>query len=153
MPMEKKTNRFDVVSLEDGELVAMDGGTHGVPGHTVWVLPDGTARWERRVDSMGDDDREGEGIITPDAGEKSLLTAWANAAWNIGNPERPWPPPAPDGNPAWLNPVPPWVWAVLVRRGDEIRIVEGDTWTGAPPELEPLLDWMATRIDETCGPR
>jgi hypothetical protein len=151
-PLEKKTSMFGVIALEDGELAAMDGGTHGVSGHTARVLPDGSVRWERRVDSMGHDSNEGKGQVTLDAEERARLAGWADAAFELGGPAKPWPLPPPAGSPPAVNPPPPWCWAVLVRRGDEIRVVQGDTWTGTPPKLAPLLDWLRARVDAACTP-
>ena len=143
-----KTRMFGIVPMADGELAAMDGGTHGVSGHTVRVLPDGTARWERRLDSMRPTGRAGSGALSLETGEPARIAAWAEEAWRLGDPAKPWPPPAAGGDHPFVpRPPPPWVWAVLVRRGDEVRSVEGSTWTGAPPELEPLLAWLRARVD------
>ena len=149
--LEQKTLMFGVIALEDGELVALDGGIHRAAGHTARVLPDGSGRWERRVDTMGSDRRSGSGTLTLDAGERKRLNLWADAAWKLGDPANPWPPLDSGANPTVVRSPPPSVWAVLIRRGDVIRIVQGDTWIGKPDELVPLLDWLRERVDAAAG--
>jgi hypothetical protein len=149
--MKRKTRMFGEVEVGDGELVFMDGGTHGVPGHTARVAPDGTMRWERRVDSMGEDRNTGEGSLCLDDRERARLGGWAEAAFRLGDPGRPWPPPVPAEGPPSRPPEPPrYCWVVLLRRGAAIRAVEGDNWTGEPEELVPMMRWLVERVDRAC---
>ena len=142
-----RTAMFGTLALADGEIVAWDGGTHGVAGHEVRVLPGGPARWVRRTGSFMPHGREGEGTFDLTPEERSRLSAWADAAWRLGDPARPWPARPKKGH-AGPPPEPPrWVWVVAVRRGGEARAVEGDSWTGNPDELAALLDWLAKRVD------
>jgi hypothetical protein len=147
--LSQKTDMFGVIELAEGEVAVMDGGINRAAGHTVRVLPDGSGRWERRIDTMGNDQRKGRGELVLEKEELHRLKNWADEIWKFGDPANPWPPRKPGAGPPPQPP--PWVWAALVRRGDVVRMVQGDQWTGYPKELAPLIDWLRTRVDAAAG--
>ena len=119
----------------------MDGGTHGVPGHTIAVASDGTGRWERRVDSMAASGERGSGVLELEAAEWTRLRAWLDVAWELAGGER-----ARFFGPISAGP-PRWVWAVAMRRAEVVRVVEGGTpgSRDGPQELAPLLEWLRAK--------
>lgn len=138
---EVKVPYFGTVAVADGELVVQDGGSHGVQGHTLRIGPEGRATWERRVEGLRPQGSAGAGSFTPNEDELRDLAGWAETAWDLC--ARPKPPRAPSTQ------APRWVWAVVVRRGNEARwLADGDH---APDELRPLLDWLRKRVDGLGG--
>jgi hypothetical protein len=141
-----KLTYFGDVEVADGELVVMDGGIHGVQGHTLRVAPDGSARWERRVESLQPSGKPGAGSARLSADEAGRVKAWGDAVWPLGG--KSWYPP-PDRGP------PRWVWAIVLRRGDEIRALEGGATAppdGAPDAARPLLKWLVEKVDALAKP-
>ena len=46
-----------------------------------------------------------------------------------------------------------WVWAIVLRRGDEVRVLSGGgPPTGAPEPAKQLLAWLVTRVDAASAP-
>jgi hypothetical protein len=143
-PMTVKPAMFGDVTIEDGAIHLMDGGIHGVQGHTIVVPPDGTrVTWERRVDGMQPSGKAGNGTIDLMRDELGRVRAWADAAWKL----------APMGRKSFADPadgVPRWVWAIVVRRGDEIRVLDGGGMSppdDAPAETKSALAWLIERVD------
>jgi hypothetical protein len=142
-----KVGFFGEVETDGVALAVMDGGIHGVQGHTIVVRLDDTATWERRLDGLQPSGRAGRGPLQLTDVERRQLEAWSRAAWDAAGPS---------GRASFfVDPSqgpPRWVWAVVVRRGDEVRLVEGgalDRLGGpVPPPLRPLLDWLVHRVDE-----
>jgi len=138
-----KLTFFGEVTLADGELAVMDGGTHGVQGHTVVLGPDGGAAWERRLEGMSPSGKPGSGSFRPTHEELGRLGAWSERIWELAARDVRFYPSIHHGPPRW-------VWAIVLRRGDETRALEGGAiprGQGAPEEARPLLDWMVERVD------
>jgi len=142
-----KTVFFGEVETDGVALAVMDGGTHGVQGHTIVVGLDGAATWDRGLDSLRPHGRAGHGGLELKDDERRQIEGWSSAAWDAAGPRGrtsffldPW-----DGPPRW-------VWAAVVRRGDEVRLVEGSALRRqaglAPAALRPLLDWLVHRVDQ-----
>jgi len=142
-----KTVFFGEVETDGVALAVMDGGTHGVQGHTIVVGSGGAAAWDRRLDSLRPRGRAGHGGLELTDDERRQIEGWSSAAWDAAGPRGrtsffldPWDPP------------PRWVWAVVVRRGDEARLVEGSAigrlHGPLPPPLRALLDWLVHRVDQ-----
>lgn len=141
-----KTSYFGELDvLEVGEPPAIglhDGGIHGVQGHTIEPLPDGWWRWQRRLDGMRPAGRAGSGSIQLDDDERRRLAAWSEAAWSL----------APRGRASFFGApaAPPrWVWAIVLRRGEEVRVLEGGgvTFGDEPAEVADALAWLRHRVD------
>ncbi len=146
-PKRVKTVFFDEVETDDVALAVMDGGTHGVQGHTIVVDSDGAATWEQRLDGLRSRGRAGRGSLQLTDDERTQLETWSRATWDVAGPS---------GRATFFvdpsHGPPRWVWAVVVGRGGEIRLVEG-TALGrlrqpVPAPLRPLLDWLVRRVDE-----
>jgi hypothetical protein len=133
---------FGECDVADGRIAMHDGGMHGVQGHSIEIGADGTASWHRRLDGMQPRGNPGSGSFAPTEMERADLERWAEAAWELAGAGRDRFYPT--------QPEPPrWVWCVLVRRGAEVRMVQGGgvTQGGEPAELAPALDWLRGRVD------
>ena len=135
---------FGDVSIADGAIVLMDGGIHGVQGHTLVIPGTGDATWERRLDGMQPIGKAGSGTLALAADEATRLRTWADQMWAL----------APAGKKSYDAPIehgpPRWVWAIVVRRGDEIRFLDGggiSSPAGAPEPAAHALEWLGTRVD------
>ncbi|MEZ4445041.1 MAG: hypothetical protein R3B72_38565 [Polyangiaceae bacterium] len=140
---EVRTSFFGKVPIADGEIAIMDGGIHGVQGHTLRIPAKGPAHWQRRVDSLQPHGKPGEGDVelTPD----ELNAIDRNALWQRA---------APGSTTEFFPPVahgpPRWVWAIVLRRGKEIRLLQGGATTVgdlAPPEAKAALTWVQNEVD------
>jgi len=143
-----KTSYFGEVSMDGVDLAVMDGGTHGVQGHALYVGPGGGARWKRSVDGLRPEGRTGEGTIALSGEERAWLDRAVAQARALalagttrffgGGPPRP----------------PRWVWAIVVRHQGRLLQLEGGgiAATAAPPALAPLLAWLRERVDREAGP-
>jgi hypothetical protein len=137
-----KLTYFGDVTVADGALEVMDGGTHGLQGHTIAVERDGAARWERRLDGMRPSGKPGSGTFRPTDEELTRLWAWSDRIWELAA-----------GGGSYFGSIqygpPQWVWAIVLRRGDETRAFQGAAMPlgDAPDEARPLLEWMIERVD------
>lgn len=139
-----KLAHFGEIALADGDTVVVDGGTHGVSGHTLGVRASGTVEWARRVGTTGPRGAVGAGTTTLDDATRAQVTAWIDEAW-IHAANNPTPSTRAPGAP------PRWVWAIAMRRGDEVRVVERDPAIADPPtELAPLLDFLRDAVDKAA---
>ncbi len=146
-PRRVKTAFFGEVETDGVALAVMDGGTHGVQGHTIVVGVDGTATWERRLDGLRPKGGAGRGGLELADDERKRIEAWSRAAWDTAGPS---------GRASFfVDPSqgpPRWVWALVVCRGGEARLVEGGALVrlggSLPAPLRPLLDWLVDRVDE-----
>jgi len=143
-----KVSRFGEVSLADGVIQVMDGGTHGVQGHTLVIPPTGPVTWERRLDGMSPNGKAGTGQLelTPD--EMTRVRGWADVLWRL----------APSGEASFDPPIkngpPRWVWAIVQRRGEEVRVLRGGaivSRTGAPDPAKAVLEWLVSRVDAAAA--
>lgn len=136
---------FGDVTLADGAVVVMDGGTHGVQGHTLEIAPSGDGTWQRRLDGFRPSGKAGAGRVelTPDEAER--LRRWSDELWALASAGGPsLEPPSPSGPPRW-------VFAIVLRREDEVRVVQGGgvaSPSGAPNAARPMLEWLVRRVDE-----
>jgi hypothetical protein len=143
-PASAHTAMFGDVAIADGAIAIMDGGIHGVQGHRIVIDPAGAATWERRLDGMQPSGKAGKGAFAPAADELARARDAAAKLWEL----------APQGRRSFSAPIedgpPRWVWAVVLRRGDEVRVVDGgsiDSPQGAPGPARPLLEWLVKRVD------
>lgn len=139
-----KTAMFGEVAIDDGAIQLADGGIHGVQGHTLIVPARGDAKWERRTDSMQPRGKAGSGTLKLTADESKQLHAWADKMWDL----------APKGKASYdmdiKDGLPRWVWVIVLRRGDEVRVLEGGATSspeGAPDPAKAALAWLAERVD------
>jgi hypothetical protein len=131
------------VELRDKEFLAiMDGGIHGVSGHRVVVSTYGVARWERTVDSVDPQGESGSGLTRLSNRDRDQLAEWADRAWAAARSEG---GRANLSKPSFPPEVPRWVWAIVVRRGDDVGIVVGND--NAPKEFRPILEWLRENVD------
>ena len=79
--MKVATSRFGDVAIEDGQLVIMDGGTHGVQGHTLIVDADGTARWEYRPEGLRPEGEASSGRTRLSKKERGLVRGARDLVW------------------------------------------------------------------------
>jgi len=135
---------FGEVSLDVGGTAFMDGGTHGVAGHSLVIDANGNTSWERRTGSVEPTGKEGKGSITLGSAEQERLGVWTEKLWQLaGAGTREFYPPIEEGPPRW-------VWAIVIRRQDETRILEGGGLPGSADAPEPArepLQWLAERVD------
>ncbi|MRS12859.1 MAG: hypothetical protein EG823_07280 [Actinobacteria bacterium] len=142
-----EADMFGEVELpEDGTLL-VDGGTHGRVGHSLWVTTDGRVRWERRLDSLGDQTQckgEGTRILTED--ELAEFGALADRIWGLAITE-----PEEEEDPS----VPRYCWMVAMRRGDDAGMLEGPPfghpYLAPPAEVAAALDWMFEKVLAWCS--
>jgi hypothetical protein len=135
---------FGTVAVLDGGLAVMDGGTHGVSGHTILLARDGSATWERRVDGSSRAGRAGSGAFRPSADERALLARWRERAWVAAGAGAARIFPDPSEGP------PRWVWAIVQRRGKQLRVLEGAAIAplhGTPEAVQEILEWLIRRVD------
>jgi hypothetical protein len=140
-----KLSYFGEVAIADGEVAVMDGGIHGVQGHTLRIDRDGGGRWERRVESLQPSGKPGAGTFKPSPDELKSLRAWADRLWSAAGTKGGSYFPPPDRGP------PRWVWAIALRRGGEVRTLEGGAMAptdGAPADARELLAWTIAKVDE-----
>lgn len=139
-----KLAHFGEVTLADGDVVIVDGGTHGVSGHTLAFRRSGVVEWARRVGTMGPRGAVGAGTMTLDDATRATAAGWLDEAW-VYAANNPTPSTRAPGAP------PRWVWAIAMRRGDEVRVVERDPAIADPPaELSPLLDFLRDAVDRAA---
>jgi len=143
-PGTVKLTYFGEVSVDEGDLVVMDGGIHGVQGHTIHLQRDGHARWERRVEGLQPSGKPGAGSFQPRAEELRSVRAWADEAWRLAGTKQRAFYPAPAHGP------PRWVWAIVLRRDGHTRTLEGGAdrpLDGAPGGARDLLAWLIATVD------
>ena len=140
-----KLSHFGEVTIADGACALMDGGIHGVQGHTLVVEASGDATWERRLDGMQPSGKAGSGRFRASAAEKARLHNWSDQLWQLASGgKKSFDPPIEQGPPRW-------VWAIVLRRGDEVRVLDGggiSSPTGAPEPAQGALHWLVSRVDE-----
>jgi hypothetical protein len=132
---------FGRIEVPEEGIVLRDGGTHGNAGHELII--DGTScRWMRSSDGLYPSPT-GEGALELTAEERSWLDGWADAVWSSFGEAR-----VRDEFDRQAPEPPRWVWTIALRRGDNIRLIEGDTM---PPLVSPALKWLKDRVDGLCG--
>jgi hypothetical protein len=138
-----KTSFFGEVDAPDGGIALMDGGIHGVQGHTIIAPPSGAAKWERRIDGVQPLGKPGSGELDPSSEERARLASWRDAVWDLAGAgkDRYWSD--------FSHGPPRWVWVIAVRRGDEIRAVQGGdmSWGDEPEPLASALAWLRETVD------
>jgi len=141
-PKPIRTAFFGDNDAHDGGISLMDGGVHGVQGHTIYLPVTGEARWERRIDSVGPSGKAGGGMFLPTDEERARALAWGDELWELAAQKKSY---------QAINEPPRWVWAIVIRRGDELRLIEGGAVTWGSHEPSPLseaLAWLRDRVDE-----
>lgn len=142
-----KTGYFGTVSLGDADALLMDGGMHGVQGHTLRIDQGATASWERRVDSFRPQGTVGDGALELTAEERGWLEGALTVARQL----------ALEGNTRFFGDGPPrpprFVWAIVLRHPERPLLLEGGgmALTATPPELTPLLSWLRERVDRAAS--
>jgi len=143
-PLKVAVPMFDEVAIDDGAVLIMDGGIHGVQGHTLAIPATGAVQWERRLDGMQPSGKAGKGEFALTADEARRVAMWRDQLWKR----------APTGNASFSPPpsegVPRWVWAIVLRQGDQARVLSGgamESPAGAPSEAADALRWLVTRVD------
>ena len=138
-----KTLLFGDVDTDDGSLLLMDGGIHGVQGHTVVVPAHGTWRWERCLDGFRPAGKAGSGTFIPSAEEQALVARLRVVVRELAGQRF--------HQPIQYGP-PRWSWVIAVREGSVLDAVEGGE-VSSPGELSPesvrdALAWLRRRVDE-----
>ncbi len=143
-PIKLEVPMFGEVTINDGELLLMDGGIHGVQGHRLRVPPTGAAAWDRSVDSFHPSGKAGAGELVLTSEERATLKGSADALWEL----------AANGQTSFDQPIekgpPRWVWAIVLRRGDEVRVLSGgdvQSPAGAPEAAKSVLTFLVERVD------
>lgn len=139
-----KVPMFSDVAIEDGAIHLMDGGIHGIQGHTLVIPASGDVKWERRLDGMQPNGKAGAGTITLTADEAKRLRGWADGLWKL----------APKGSARFdgkdRSDIPRWVWGIVLRRGDEVRVLSGGGMSPPDNAVDPAksaLEWLDRRVD------
>lgn len=154
-----KTARFGEVSMDGVEVALMDGGVHGVQGHSLWVGSDGLARWARRLDGLHPAGHAGRGTFVLSSEERAWLEPAVARARAFGlarevaraaeraDAGRTCPQRRADPQP------PRWVWAIILRHAGRPLLIEGEALArgDAPPDVEPLLAWLVARVDREAA--
>lgn len=143
-----KVSMFGQVAIADGAIILMDGGIHGIQGHTLSVPSAGATTWERRLDGMYPNGKAGSGSVELDAAELTDLRTWADGMWKLAaKGSVSFDPPREHG-------VPHWVWAIVLRRGDEVRVLDGGGMSppdNAPDPVKQALEWLVKRVNALSG--
>jgi hypothetical protein len=142
-----KTLFFGEVDAGDGSVVLMDGGIHGVQGHTVIAPTAGAASWTRTLDGFRPVGRPGSGSFELTSDERALIER-ARTALEELTMER---PKVAFFHPPNFGP-PRWSWVIAARVGGSVRVLEGgevaSPGTLTPLEIRDVLDWLRRRVDE-----
>jgi len=142
-----KTVLFGDVHAEDGTLVLMDGGIHGVQGHTVILPPSGPASWSRALDGFQPIGRAGSGDFEPSEEERALLGRARDALEELTTEQ----PQLSFFHPPQHGP-PRWCWVIALGLEGATRLVEGGEIASpgilTPLEIRDALEWLRRRVDE-----
>lgn len=117
----------------------LDGGTHGVAGHRLFIADQGPVLWERLVGSFGPQGNPGKGTFEPTAHERQLFTQWRKRVLDAGSSEQ-FPSPGP----------PRWTWIVAAREEGRLAVIQGGGYT-APEALKDMLTFLSERVDELAA--
>ncbi len=126
---------YGEITIDDGALVLMD---HNNGDQRVHVM---TISRDYRGAKLSWDDRPGprtgveRGTFPIDSEERAYIQSWSQRLWQL----------APQGRRSFPRAMgtPPFEWAIVMRRGDEVRVVEG----GAEPDedeepVEEMTDFL-----------
>jgi hypothetical protein len=134
---------FGNVAIADGAIAIMDGGIEGIQGHTVVLPATGSPTWARRIEGLQPAGKPGEGTLTLSSEEGARWRGWSDPLWAL----------APNGSASFLTATsegPRWVWAIVMRRGPEARVLTGggiEPGSGAPEPARSALAWLVQRVD------
>jgi len=143
--LQINTLRFKTQSLPKGGLLLIDGGIHGIQGHTLQIAPDGSTRWARRCDGLFPAGSEGDGELILENNVMTTVRAWMDILLSryqdraqmffIGQENEPRPCR--------------WVWAAAAERNGIVALVQGGAVYGleAPPDLAPMLTRLREMVD------
>jgi hypothetical protein len=129
---------FGEVAIEDGALQLMDRGSGDGRVHVITVSRAGATKssWD---DKPGSPVHVDTGAIVISGEERTQLRSWAEQLWQLApGGRRSFSTSPPDGKP-------PYLWAIVVRRGDEVRMVDGGALDGTstqPDILEGVVDFL-----------
>jgi len=129
---------FGEVAIEDGVLQLMDRGSGDGRVHVITISRAGATKssWD---DKPGAPVHVITGSIQISDEERTQLRSWADQLWQLApGGHRSYVGPPPDGTPRY-------VWAIVVRRGDEVRVIDGGASGGPSPQpdiLEGVVDFL-----------
>lgn len=128
---------YGEITIDDGAIVLMDHGNGDQRVHVMTISRDyhgAKLSWDDLAGPRSDVRR---GTFPIDSDERAYIQSWAQRLWQL----------APEGRRSFPRPpgsgTPPFEWAIVMRRGDEVRIVDG----GAEPEedsepVEEMTDFL-----------
>ena len=133
-----KVAPFGDVTIEDGAIVLMDRGNGDKRVHFMTISHDFKGSTVSRDDVAGAKPKSDSFSI--DADERAQIKGWSDELWKL----------APHGRKSYKKVRPPtgdfFEWAIVVRRGDAVRVIEGGVnGSGAAKQadfLESPLDFL-----------
>ncbi len=137
-PFTISVSPFGEVAIDDGALELMDRGTGDMRVHVVTVSRDyraAKASWSDRSGPRTDVKTE---TLALSNDQRDELRSWAEPLWQLApGGRRSFARPPPDGKIAYG-------WAIVLRRGDEVRVIEGGA-EGSEPQpdiIEGIVDFL-----------
>jgi hypothetical protein len=125
---------FGDVSVEDGELKLMDHNNGDGRVHVMTVSRDYRGAKLSWADRPGPRTDVNTGTFPIDADERAQIQAWSQQIWQLAPSGRRSFPKLPDAK--------PYEWAIVMRRGDEVRVVEGGASDTQPDRIEEAVDFL-----------
>jgi hypothetical protein len=130
---------FGEIAIDDGALVLADRGNGDERVHYMTVSRDFHGTKRSRADKPGAPSGVQTGTFPIDASERDWVRSWIEAMWPIApSGRRTFKKPPPDGPTVYE-------WAIVMRRGDQVRIVEGGPQSDADPApdvTESIVDFL-----------
>jgi hypothetical protein len=131
---------FGDVTIDDGAIMLMDRGNGDKRVHFMTVSRDYKGSTRSRDDVSGPPSGERHDAFPIDADERAQLEGWTTKLWKL----------APHGRKSYKKVRPKsgdfFEWAIVVRRGDDVRVIEGGVnGSGAAHQadfLESPLDFL-----------
>ncbi len=130
---------FGDIAVEDGALELMDHNSGDERVHVLTVSRDSHGSKMSWADRPGARSDVKTGAVPISAEERDQIRSWSEQLWQLApGGRRAFPKAPPDGKPAYE-------WAIMVRRGDEVRVIEGGASTGPdtqPDIIEGVVDFL-----------
>ena len=128
---------YGELPIADGELVVMDhnSGDHRVHAVTLSPAPDRPGSTLSWADRPGPRTEIRTDTVPLVAEQRDQIRYWSRQLWEL----------APAGRRSLEKPAPPagaagYEWAAAVRRGDEVRVIDGGR--SGPDWIESLIDFL-----------
>ncbi len=129
---------FGDVTIDDGAIQIMDRGTGDERVHVLTVSRDYRAAKASWPDRPGPRPEPKTDPLVLSNDQRGEVRSWLDPLWQLApSGRRSFAKPPPDGKIAYG-------WAIVLRRGDEVRVIEGGA-SGAEPQpdiIEGIADFL-----------